>query len=159
MHRCSRSLRKASASSPSKSSDSSPHRFIPVDNLTQRQPWGSNVQPENLLYAPGGPYTQLLSSSRVLWPVGSHALHFASEDDIGLEKEGRSEQARRKKQRQWSKWADVIIPSLVVPYLRLLRETDSLRLPCPVISSCQCGESVRELSIACVFFQSESHND
>lgn len=65
-------------------------------------------------------------------------------------------QAQRKKTRQWSKWANDVIPSLIRPYLALLCATDSLRSPIRVVPSnslCSCGMTVRQLSVACVSFQ------
>ncbi|RDB15385.1 hypothetical protein Hypma_004634, partial [Hypsizygus marmoreus] len=61
----------------------------------------------------------------------------------------------RKKDRQWQKWAIDIIPTLLKPYLSLLRETDSLRDGIPGTSeiNCNCRSSVRRINVACVYFE------
>ena len=63
-------------------------------------------------------------------------------------------QRRQKKARISAKWTTDVIPSLVPIYLRLLRETKSLRLSptVPVSSPCLCTSS-RSLTVTCVFFQ------
>jgi hypothetical protein len=61
----------------------------------------------------------------------------------------------RKLERQHWKWVNDIIPSLLLPHLRLLHKTDSFRLrPQPVPRLCTCG-SVKSLSVTCVYFQSK----
>jgi hypothetical protein len=65
--------------------------------------------------------------------------------------------ARRKRARQHSNWTTNVIPSLSPIFLRLLRETESLRLkpnspPSP--STCRCT-SKRPVVITCLYFQRE----
>jgi hypothetical protein len=72
-------------------------------------------------------------------------------DDLDAATRRRNHQ--RKKMRLSVKWTSRVIPSLLPIYLRLLRETESLRLPPnPVPVSCACV-SVRSLTVMCVFFQ------
>ena len=61
---------------------------------------------------------------------------------------------RLKKKRQWKKWYEDIIPTLVQPYLRLLRETQNLRNhPHTPTYSCACGTPARSLVVICVYFE------
>jgi hypothetical protein len=66
----------------------------------------------------------------------------------------------RKKEKQWSTWSTEILPSLLAPYLSLLRETDSFHNPILSTSarSCDCLPSVRRIDVACVYFESEYAN-
>lgn len=59
-----------------------------------------------------------------------------------------------KAQKQWAKWSTEIIPSLLQPYLHLLRVTDSLRnLRHDEARECTCGGTqLRELKVICLFF-------
>ena len=63
---------------------------------------------------------------------------------------------QQKKQRQWAKWANETIPSLLQPYLRVLRESGNLRtlnrhsnVPLP---ACSCDRQV-SINVTCVFFE------
>ena len=63
---------------------------------------------------------------------------------------------QRKKERQWAKWANETIPSLLQPYFRILRESDNLRtlnrhsdVPLP---ACSC-ERRASINVTCVFFE------
>jgi hypothetical protein len=69
--------------------------------------------------------------------------------------EVRREQQQRKRQKQWRRWTDEVIPSLLRPHLRLVRKSKSLRsLPRLATSQCTCGSSsLRRLKIICVFFE------
>jgi hypothetical protein len=61
---------------------------------------------------------------------------------------------RLKKKRQWKKWYEDIIPTLLQPHLRLLRETHFLRnRPLQPIHSCVCETPPRSLTVICVYFE------
>ena len=63
---------------------------------------------------------------------------------------------RQKKEAQWRVWEYDMIPRLVEPYLRLMRETKSLRDD-PIVPehpSCTC-HVVRNLDVMCVYSESE----
>ena len=64
---------------------------------------------------------------------------------------------RRKREKQSSKWTQIVIPALLDPYLELLRVSDSLRLPRREALSnrhtCPCAKH-RKLTITCVFLDS-----
>jgi hypothetical protein len=69
--------------------------------------------------------------------------------------------ALSKKTKQWKKWDEEIIPMLIEPYLRLLRETQSLHNlttlqqneASPACDGCSGGRSLR---VSCVYFESMS---
>jgi hypothetical protein len=68
----------------------------------------------------------------------------------------RQERLRLKKQRQWVRWTQEVIPSLLHPHLCLLRKSNSLcnvsHLP---TYQCTCNSSSsRTLTVVCVFFES-----
>lgn len=61
----------------------------------------------------------------------------------------------RKKMRQWQRWSDEVIPSLIQPYLKYRRLSRSLRetvVSQSPIHECQCIH--RHLKIACINFDS-----
>ncbi|KAH7902955.1 hypothetical protein BJ138DRAFT_1021330 [Hygrophoropsis aurantiaca] len=60
----------------------------------------------------------------------------------------------QKKQNQWRRWAQDVLPSLIVPYLAYLRQSKSLRRrPDPPASQqCSKGCSQKNLEIICVLF-------
>ncbi|KAH9828839.1 uncharacterized protein C8Q71DRAFT_859379 [Rhodofomes roseus] len=66
----------------------------------------------------------------------------------------RRQQERAKKARQVQRWAHEVLPSLLRPYLHLLRESESLKNRLrPTEPVCTCGGlAARSLSISCVFF-------
>jgi len=61
----------------------------------------------------------------------------------------------RKHKRQWTKWMHDVIPSLISVYLRLLRETTSLRNEPVMQSGCVCASFARSLKVICVYFNRE----
>ena len=68
----------------------------------------------------------------------------------------RHQDQQLKRERQWSKWANETIPSLLEPYLRLLRESCNLRdLSQSLVetpSSCTCGHHT-SINITCVYLE------
>ena len=67
--------------------------------------------------------------------------------------------AQWKKERQWAKWANDTIPSLVKPYLQHLYLTQSLRDPPPngyERRNCNCGNE-GFLTVTCVYFERKWH--
>jgi hypothetical protein len=83
-----------------------------------------------------------------LYPISPSQEFILPSDDR------QKEQAQAKKARQWRKWVDEVIPSLVRPYLAVLRHTDSFRLPVPPRTSCTCTSGSRRLNVVCVYFDS-----
>ncbi|KAG6809758.1 hypothetical protein H0H92_014854 [Tricholoma furcatifolium] len=61
---------------------------------------------------------------------------------------------RQKRENQWKRWQEEVIPSLIHPYMTYLSESQSLREPVPVASStCSCG-SGRSIDIILLTFDS-----
>jgi hypothetical protein len=77
--------------------------------------------------------------------------------DAPESEEFQREKQRRKKEKQWKKWTQEIIPSLLRPHLRLLRKSASLRsMPQHTDYHCKCGgTSSRRLKVVCVSFERE----
>jgi hypothetical protein len=138
--------------------------LIPVDGAPKiRRPYGTPgipVGPEGLVYAPGGPYTQPVDPGRDVRRTEFDAAHGSIADTgsgfYGVE----TSAALSKKAKQWKKWDEEIIPMLIEPYLRLLRETQSLRNltalqqnSAPACDGCSGG---RNLRVSCVYFESTS---
>lgn len=73
----------------------------------------------------------------------------------GEDRELRRQRQQRKKERQWAKWANETIPSLLQPYLRILRESDNLRhlnrTPNITLPACSCERA--SINVTCVFFE------
>jgi hypothetical protein len=139
--------------------------------------------PEQILTLPGQSYSQLPSSSRgrstnasstyVPQNVGDFS---AGPDDNPYRSPGafdiindifvadapeseelQREKQRRKKEKQWKKWTQEVIPSLLRPHLRLLRKSASLRsVPQHTDYHCKCGGTfARRLKVVCVSFERE----
>jgi hypothetical protein len=137
--------------------------LVRVEDAPQRrQPYGTGravVYPEPLVFGPGGPYVQPDPPARIHSPRPFPGEFF--DDNASMtagSNPGTSRHAVfRKKERQWARWQQEVIPSLVQPYLRLIRETDSLRnmaglSPPP---PCVCGgEDARSLEVARISFHS-----
>lgn len=64
---------------------------------------------------------------------------------------------RRKKEKQWERWQVDVIPRLIIPYMKLMCNTKSLResvLPGST-RGCTCGSSRRQLDVTLVCFDCE----
>ena len=74
----------------------------------------------------------------------------------GKDPELQRQRQRRKKERQWAKWTNETIPSLLQPYLRILRESDNLRTlnrhSDVTLPACSCDRRV-SINVTCVFFE------
>jgi hypothetical protein len=72
--------------------------------------------------------------------------------------ETRQMKRAHKRQRQWARWSEEVIPSLIGPHLRYLRKSDSLRhhLPADDITCTQDCQG-RDLEITCVLFDGMYH--
>lgn len=86
--------------------------------------------------------------------ITTQIFQWPGQDEVN----SRCDRTRKKREKQYSKWVNVVIPSLLAPYMRLLRETDSLSSPIrdPVAVDCTCGRAVtRRLKVVCVCFDRE----
>jgi hypothetical protein len=182
-----RVLKRNANSSPSKPTSTpeqdnpsaSSSTLVNVDSLAEeRRPYGARdlyIEPERLLYAPGGPFTQptnpMNRHSSTLQPLPTY-VHSASDnhtlvntvlvtnlavtDDSGVERV----RSQQQKAESYRKWIGDIIPSLVVPYLSLLQRTDSLQQPpnpewLAEVPPCGHGHSRRQIKVTCVYLDSE----
>lgn len=135
-------------------------------------------RPEVLVAIPGREYTQLPMPDRGRMPRSSrHATPSSTTDhtpedavEEGYEPptadldqvfvEHQSEPnvgQRQKREKQWRKWTNEVIPSLLRPHLSLLRESTSLRsIPRSGSRNCTCANTKsRHLNVVCVHFESE----
>jgi hypothetical protein len=134
-----------------------------------------DIQPERLLYAPGGPFTQPVnptnrrsSTLRVggtLSNTDNQSLVNAirvTNNPVATDVSGVDRlQSQRRKAESYRKWTNEIIPSLVVPYLSLLKHTISLQQsPNPSlmaeVPSCAHGHPRRQINVTLVYLDSES---
>jgi hypothetical protein len=143
--------------------------------------------PQTVLSLPGQEYAQLPSPSRGRSPVpglrkgpfGAAATPAPSEvhvadlygpmddfdviEDIfthdGPEPESLKRQKQQhKKVKQWKKWTEDVIPSMLRPHLHLLHKSESLRTMLhPTKPQCACHGSSHRLRVVCVSFESECH--
>jgi len=149
--------------------------LVPLSSAPrQRRPYGVSHlhrQHHSILHAPGGPFTQLNKHSG--WPDTGHDVDGMSDAQrpdhnrlgdvfrlrsVGDEdSEAHRAKARRKKENQWKNWTETILPSLLKPYLSLLRNSDTLRLPPAEVSfRCHCGDvDKRVLNVSCIYFESK----
>jgi hypothetical protein len=157
--RGSHSPSKQSSHSPSKSTILAPFALVPSEALVpERKPWGSSssaslVQPPRDVYAPDGIFTQVIAPELPpdhLDVSNNKPLLFTTPATSST-----TQSNSRKKERQWDKWANNVIPSLLASYLALLRRSDSLceDIPKALEHSCGCPSHVQRISVACVYFE------
>jgi hypothetical protein len=149
--------------------DSGPTRgpsLINVNDLPRlRKPYGlPRVTVEGLYRDERASFTQLFDPADRGLPHQPHphstsTLHSYSSNSpqkiISPSEDERREQAQAKKARQWRSWKEEVIPSLVRPFLAILRCTDSFRLPIPSPAHCTCVSTSRRLQVTCVYFNSQ----
>lgn len=106
------------------------------------------------LYTPAGHFVQpfdpeVSSASKNTDPFEPLATTLTFEND------GETVQMSGKKQKQFQRWENEVLPSLMEPYVKLLHEMDSLRNMAQVRSRRQCTGcgSGRLLNVACIFFE------
>jgi hypothetical protein len=125
-------------------------QLVPASASSERRPHGSSsmtFHPRHDLYAPGGPFTQLLPDSQSDVPHEPAAPFYFTPIQTPSPTKNSD-----KKVTQWRRWMNDVIPALLHPYLALLRETSSLRDLQPNVDSCTCG--ARKLKVVCVYFES-----
>lgn len=151
--------------------------LIDVANMDRaRHDYGSStgtIRPVPWVYTRTGVFQQVIDSSptrgddagessddKVAKASDSDAdesVHAHQTDDKEtLMKEREADREAKKKQAQWRKWSEDIIPVLIQPYVILLHETDSLRKMENIRDRVTClGCSAgHELEVSCVFFDS-----
>jgi hypothetical protein len=139
--------------------------LVPIDYAPKiRRPYGAPdavVGPSGRLYAPGGPFVQLRDPGRrrsTLQPEDVFEPLSTEDGEISdvTGNLGVCERAPSKKEKQWNKWNHEVIPAMLGPYLRLLRETESLRNMSAVRREHLCSgcPGFRNMEISCVYFDS-----
>ncbi|KAF8870464.1 hypothetical protein CPB84DRAFT_1855562 [Gymnopilus junonius] len=95
---------------------------------------------EGKVHAPGG----------IFFHVGDQP---GDELDIPEDVEERSK-AQKKKEQQWKKWSEEVIPAMIEPYLSLLEETDALRDLTAARNRKLCAGCVEgsTLQVSCIYF-------
>ncbi|KDR70616.1 hypothetical protein GALMADRAFT_144519 [Galerina marginata CBS 339.88] len=135
--------------------------LVPLESVPLgRRPYGlphAVVGAQGHVYAPTGSFSQVVGQGnsiereRVEVPLG-----YEDEEDGGGGADT-DDAAKRagKKQRQWRKWSEDIIPQLLKPYMQLLRETSGLRDIEGVREERGCAgcSDGRLLEVTCVYFE------
>jgi len=143
--------------------------LIPEDDIVHdRRPYASKLlrlSLENRVSTPAGVFSHVLSrdvgsavvGEDVPVPSGVGCVEDdmdGSDDDIAeeLAREARAV----KKQKQWRKWSEDVIPALLQPYMTLLRETEGLRdiNSKQQVDGCVGCSDGRLLNVTCVYFES-----
>lgn len=172
------SSRSVSPSKPSASSHLVPPSEFPRDRRPRHSQSMYLPGPDHLFSLLGQDYSQEPSTSRGCVPyvdemqptftpsllspdpveAGSNPV-----DDIFITENSdvddlQHESRRLKRKKQWLTWTDEVIPSLICPYLQMLRTSQSLRsisrtqLTNP---GCSCSRGIYHLKIVSVYFESE----
>ncbi|KDR79080.1 hypothetical protein GALMADRAFT_136978 [Galerina marginata CBS 339.88] len=124
-------FRRASAlgSVPAPAGSTGAPSLVPISDVpVSRRPYGLPevvVGAEGRVYAAGGTFSQVRGADGVVLTPNeaAHVPMNAGDGGIGAETQSRAE----KKQRQWRRWSEDIIPALLKPYLSLLHESLGLR--------------------------------
>jgi len=140
--------------------------LIPVDDvLPDRRPYASKMlrlSLEGRVSTPVGVFSQVLSRNVGSAAVGEDVpIPDGMEDDVGGSDDDTADELARevravKRQKQWRKWSEDVIPALLQPYMTLLRETEGLRdinSKRQVNACVGCSEG-RLLNVTCVYFES-----
>lgn len=145
-----------------------PSNLVPISHARRvRRPSGRGVKlpPPRRFVTAKGVFTQVINLSGVHDTVDDHPMPFEesvdvvppSENEPDLVAEAVRSQRAAKEERQWRNWSRDIIPALLKPYMRLLRETDSLRHKNKVSSASGCSgcHLGRLIEVSCIYFDSK----
>ncbi|PPQ96562.1 hypothetical protein CVT26_006290 [Gymnopilus dilepis] len=146
--------------------------FHVIDEASSRR---SRRPVEGLLRGPGGVYLQIPSARTPDAVVDlnaelSHGLRLRTEignvhereadegwlEDLPAEDEKEeNERARIKKEKQWVRWSQEVIPSMIKPYVSLLKETESLRNlnAARARKLCKGCRGKSTLQVSCIYFE------
>jgi len=158
-------------------------RLIPVDQLPKRRraygSKGAAYDTRGRVVTPAGVFSHVIDVDETSGSVGHQTLLEEGDSIEGVEMgevavtyvEAMSEpeishpvletdanlKRTSKKQRQWRKWSEDIIPALLKPYMSLMQETESLRNIGLVRGRKGCSECMdgRLLDVSCIYFNSE----
>lgn len=145
--------------------------LVPVNNMpVPRKPYGFQeavVGHHGLVYTPSGVYSHQGPQSSPAGMRNDEKVDYIPlpkevvlEEDNDADVDDVDDEAA-KKQRQWRKWSEDVIPALIKPYLGVLQESDGLREMNKIRSdkdACKgCGEG-RLLEVSCIFFESKLYS-
>lgn len=128
-------------------------RFVPIaDVQRERRIWrsshSSSVLPGPELHVPEGIFVQVSTETehgRESEVDDSGPTLFKSDAVVSPAKYS------DKKALQWQRWTEIVIPSLLEPFLTILRESSSLRELQREIAGCVCG--AKKINIVGVYFE------
>jgi len=158
--------------------DTCSSQLLPADLApSQRRPWGASdlvILPEHPLREGEIDYVQAREpmrlegfypgsdieppqAQRTVWDFDDFQIVHSDGPGPGGEVDGsRMDENRAKKVQQWTTWQKEVVPSLVQPYLQILRRTNSLRDTVFMLKTCPNNcQWTRLLDVLCVSFQSE----
>lgn len=139
------------------------------DTLSRQQ-----RQLETHIYAPGGVFYQVQPASSLHMDGPQTAeldnevidadfdnTDAGGEKALGLEDGEKTtgfSHTQRKREQQWRRWSEKVIPKMLQPYVSLLRETNSLRDLSSARSQEICGGCTdhSSLEVSCIYFESKS---
>lgn len=155
----------AASSSPTRPPQM-PGVFVrPNDYEQGRRPYGLADLIQGLpgqLYTPEGLFVQPTAVS--LTPVAginsdneTNSENDEEDSDDELDATAAYEKQQNKKRRQWRQWSEVTIPTMLKPYMELLRVTNSLRDldHAPSWHGCTGCHNGRMLEVLCIYFNSK----
>ncbi|RDB20434.1 hypothetical protein Hypma_012497 [Hypsizygus marmoreus] len=126
----------------------------PASEARARQPYGLSdlkLIPRVDLQEPGGAFVEAKENVISRTIAADDDMHEPMVFDMPTTVSGVSTSYSGKKEKQWKRWADEVIPSLLAPYLTILRESASLRDVEQQLDGCQCG--ARKIDVICVYFE------
>ncbi|RDB30787.1 hypothetical protein Hypma_005865 [Hypsizygus marmoreus] len=127
--------------------------LVPADSIgAARRPYGMphlKIMDQIDLQDPQGAYVQKLPN---ILAAQSDNAQGGGEVSFNTPAEPVSpSKAANKKDRQWRRWANEVIPALLAPYLTVLHESGSLRNLEPATEACPCSAS--KVEVVCVYFE------
>lgn len=140
--------------------------LIPFQEVTLgRRPYGvphAVVGAQGRVYTPSGLFAQVVGGDNVIDAPDVEIAHVPLGEYFGAGsgdggQPDNAEKSAGKKERQWQKWSEDIIPALLKPYMSLLRKTSGLRTMEGVRKNQGCVGCIkgRLLEVSCVFFERE----
>ena len=115
----------------------------------------------SLVYTSSGVFSQVIRDRPVEELLAPQDVHEAMVTHVALTdnandgmNEPPTDAAAGKKERQWLSWSEGVIPSMIQPYLKLLRESENLRKMDGARAKVGCtGCGQRRLGVSCIYFE------
>lgn len=154
-----RALTQHASSSPPKSTQTG---LVPVDEVKHKcGHYGtgrSTNEVDSLVYTSSGVFSQVLHSAPVEEQLAYQEMHEATVSHVTLTDDANhqllTDKAAAKKECQWLSWSKNVIPSMIEPYLTLLRDTKNLSdmNSTRIKAGCTgCGQ--QQLAVSCIYFE------